>query len=84
MTRLTVDVPDVPAVWPHTSRISAEKGNIREVIDQRAFYDTPIGIARVEFIVETLLARTRPTNEDALAQDGYKVERSASTSSAQH
>ncbi len=75
LTRLTVDVPDVPGgLAAVTSRISAEKGNIREVIHQRAFYDTPIGIARVEFIVETRSREHVRQIADALAQDGYKVE----------
>lgn len=75
LTRLTVDVPDVPGgLAAVTARISEEKGNIREVVHQRAFYDTPIGVARVEFIVETRSRDHVRQIVDALAKDGYKVE----------
>ena len=75
LARLVVDVPDVPGgLAAVTARISKEKGNIREVIHQRAFYNTPIGIARVEFIVETRSRDHVRQIVDALAREGYKVE----------
>jgi len=54
LARLVVSVPDTPGgLAAVTACISQEKGNIRDVSHQRAFYDSPPGTACVEFTIET-------------------------------
>lgn len=78
LARLTVRLPDVPGgLAAATECISKERGNIRDVVHQRAFSDTPLGEAHVEFTVETRSHEHVEQIEAALRQRGYEVRRFA-------
>jgi len=71
-------VPDVPGgLAAVTECISKERGNIRDVVHHRAFSQTPLGEALVEFTVETRSHQHVAQIEAALKAQGYEVRRFA-------
>ncbi|MFO7318345.1 MAG: threonine ammonia-lyase [Limnochordia bacterium] len=78
LARLVVRVPDVPGgLAAVTECISKERGNIRDVVHHRAFSQTPLGEALVEFTVETRSHQHVAQIEAALKAQGYEVRRFA-------
>lgn len=76
LARLTVRLPDVPGgLAAATECISKERGNIRDVVHQRAFSDSALGEAHVEFTVETRSHEHVEQIEAALRQRGFDVRR---------